>query len=438
MAKKYPNFSATNVINTVSAAVNKVYNYNFPAVTESTFSNFAEQLTLAPDAVRNAWHETLVNLVGLQKVKNARRFESPFRKLRGEDIKTFDVQLLAMDLMRVKNYDPRNDSVDFFEDEPVDIEAQYLTKPLKLQTAVSLVEDELYGALVSEESFLRYIDGIEASLYNTMEMTDVINFKELIKQNIAEGNIRLETAAKPVDQTTALAFSKRLKVLVNDLKAEMAADYNLSHMYTITPDGEGILITDNETGATMDTYALAWAFNKSFVELTENGQGINVKSDSFGDVYALYADREFFEIHNILGFPKTAQQYFGNSLQLKRWLHYWTLYAVSFFSNAIAFIPPASIGITAATLDTPDTIKAFNKGTYGKAIVKTITTASGKYGDKYGTFSISGNNSTKTVIDPVSGKFEIGEDETATSLTVTWTSHLDNTVTANMTLTINQ
>ncbi len=431
------NYNAINVVNTINAAVNKAYQYNLPAVTKQTFANFADQLRAAPEVIQNEWHKTLVNLIGLQKIKNARAYESPFKKLRGEDIRTFDVQLLAMDLVEVKNYDPKNDSVEFFEDEPVNIEAQYLTKPLRLKSSVSIVEEELYGALTSEAAFMRYMDGVERALFNTMEMADVAAFKELITKNIAEGNIYLSAIAKPEDKDTALAFAKALKVDVNDLKAEMTPVCNLAHFYTHTPEGEGVLITDNETGATMDTYVTAWAFNKSFVELSDNGRGISVKSGSFGDVFALYADREFFEIHGIAGFPKVTEQYFGNTLQKKLWLHYWVLYATSLFSNVIAYVPSASIGISAATLDTYDGVTAYDRGADGKIIVKTVTAPSGKIADKFGSFSISGNASSKTVIDEATGRFSIGDDETAATLTVTWTSHLNDNVTATKAITVN-
>lgn len=434
-------FNPVNIVNAVTSAVNKVYTANLPAVNKQNFSDFGKQLAAAPDQVRNAWISTLVNLVGVQKMMNDRAYESPFRALRGDELRAFDLQLLAMDLLNVKNYSPLNDAGDFFEDEPVHIEAQYIQNPVKQKIPVSVVEDELYGALTTEGAFMKYVNGITRVQYNTSEMTDVLNVKTLIKSALDQGLIRLETGTRPVDQATALAFSKKLKVIANDLKSEMTPDFNLSHMYTFTGEGDGVLITDVESMATLDTYVKAWAFHQDFADYFANGRSLTVKDGSFGDVFSLYVDREFFQIHDIIGFPKMTEQYFGNTLQMKRWLHIWRLYAISLFSNAVAFVPAASIGTGYTfTLGTFDGATAYDRGADGKIVVATMTGGTGAF-DRFGTYAITGATDSDTEIDPATGRFHIGSRETGDSnneITVTWTSHLDANKTATLKIGVNQ
>lgn len=445
----YRNMTATNIVNVINSSVNKVFNTSLPAVTAQTFSDMANQLRTAPAQVQNAWHDSLINLVGMQIIKNKRTYESYFRRLHQGEIATFDVQLLMVDLIKARAYTPDADADDFFADEKPDVEAQYANSVLKAKFPVSINEENLYGAFLSQERFMDYMSTIESVLYSSLEMADVEAVEKLINENIAEGNVYIEVGDKPVDQSTALAFTKNLKAVSEDMAVKMSPKYNLSAMNTWTPKDEGIIISDTETKAISETYSLAWAFNKSYLDLEEGGRAITVARDSIADgkVYALYADRLAFEIRNIIGFPKTVSQYFGNTLTLKRWLHYWALYTISFFNNIVAFADSDNVGISAATVALKSGLTALNKGAKDKAIVTSITAASNKIADKFGTWSFNTDTvtSTATTINPVTGELQVGADETGIEIQgytgkyiqVVWTSHLDDQVTADMLIKIN-
>ncbi len=432
------NLTAVNIVNVLTNQVNSVYNTNLPAVTKNTFSAFADQLRAAPDIVRNAWSEGLINLVGVQLVKNRRAYESYFRKLRGEEVRGNDIQLIMTNLLRVRSWKPEADADEFFEDEKADTRAQYVTVNFKGKIPLSVNEEALFAAFVSEERFMSYVDSLVLTMYNTLEMTDVQLVKQLVNTNITEGNIRLEAVDKPTNQAEALALTNRIKAVAGDMAVEMGPGYNLAGTDTFTPAEDGIIFTDTDTRAVLETYALPWAFHEDYLSLEKDGQGIVTKSGAFGPVHTIYADRLAFEIHPVIGFPKMREFYNGSTLTLKRWLHYWAVYAMSFFNNVIAFAPTASIGIEAATIGTLDGSLNANRGGRVVNIVKTITATEGKIADKFGTWTIAGGNSDDTVIGSDSGVLEIGKDETAEYITVTWTSHIDPEVTATQRITINQ
>jgi len=437
MAKK--NLNALNIVNVINKQTNHVYNTNLPAVSKSNFKDMAKELRIAPDVVRNGWHDSLVNLVGLQMAMNKRAFRSYFRELTGREIDTFDVQLLMMDLLEMKAYKPDANADDFFEDVKPDIAAQYGHLNFQGQIPVSLNEESLYGAFISESAFMDYMEMIERTLYSTLEMSDVQLVKELVNQNIKEGNIRLYPIEKPVDRDTALAFTQAVKSTLADMEVEMSRGYNLSGIATWTPREDDIIISGTDVKATTETYSLAWAFNKSFLDLEAEGRAITAKSDAFagGAVYALAGDKFAFQIHPVVGFPKVVSQYFGNTLTNKRWLHYWAMYIMSYFNNMIAFVKPSEVGIESATLALRSGSDAMNRGEKGQVFVDSITAAENKIADKFGTYALTGNNSEDTVIDAESGKIRIARDETAANVTVTWTSHLAEGVTAQKTITIN-
>ena len=452
MAKK---LKAVDVVNAVNNQIKKVYKVNLPAVSETNFADMASALRAVPEQVMNDWQNSLINLVGLQIVKNKRQYESYFRKLHLEPIATFDVQLQMTDLIAAKTYSPNADSADFFADEQPDVKTQYANSVVKLKFPVSINDESLYGAFLSTAAFDSFLNSVEVALWSSLEMADVTIVKDMISKNIEQGNIYLIPLAKPTDQSSALAFTKEMKQIANDMKVEMGGEYNLSGLSTWTPEEDGMIFSDTEVEAVTDVYSLAWAFNKSLLELKKDGQFITMAKDALagGAVYALYADRYAFEIREITGFPKVAQQYFGNTLTSKRWLHYWCLYTMSFFNNVAAFIKPANVGITSATLDTDDGIYALNRGATTWVKVKSIVTPDGKYADKFGQFTIKAYTvddtdpdnpvytevtpADGTMIDVNSGKLIIAPNETADVVQAVWTSHLDATVTATLGITIN-
>lgn len=433
-----------NIVNAINNQVSKRYAVQFPAITENNFSDMADQLSNAAPEILNAWQDTLINLVGLQIVKNKRSYEGYFKNLYKADTPTENIQLLMSDLLDVKTYSPDANATDFFEDAKADIETQYITSTKKTVIPLSENADTLIAAFVNPGAFENLLTGLTSRMYDTLEKFDVEVIKEMINTNIEDGNLYLRPMAAPVDKDTSLAFTKDVKKTSEDMRVDMSNEYNLSGMNTWTPTEDGVLMLTTDVKATAETYNLAQAFNKSYIDLQNAGQAITIPSNGLanGNVYGAYFDRDLLEIRNKTGFPKMASQYFGNTLTMKRWLHNQKVMAVSFFNNGIFYIKPDAIGLTSATLASRDGSTNINRGGKKKLYVKNIEVPTGKYADKFGTWTIaptSGSFSSKdTAIDTYSGKLIVGKDETVESIVATWTSHLDPTKTATITITINQ
>lgn len=432
--------TAVNVVNAINNAVSKRYPVSFPAITVKNFSDMAGQLSALAPEIQNAWQDVFINLVGMQVVKNKRKYEGYFKNLYKPDTATENIQLIMADLLDVKTYSPDADGDDFFEDAKADVETQYVVSTVKTVIPLSTNDVVEAAAFISPEQFEQHMASVVARMFDTLEMFDVTATKELINTNIEDGNLYLKPLAAPVDKDTALAFTKDVKTTSEDMRVEMGTKYNLSGMNTWTPAEDGVLMLTTDAVATSETYNLAWAFNKSYIDLKEKGQAIVIPSDGLagGAVYGGYFDKDMVEIRNKTGFPRVATQFFGNTLTTKRWLHNQKIMALTYFNNGVFYIDPSKVGITSAVLDTRDGSKAVNRGGRKKVYVKSIVTPDGKYGDKYGEYTITGAASKNTVIDQYGGKLVIGKDETATKITVTWTSHLDTKVTSTIDITINQ
>ena len=427
--------------NAVSNYVNSKYNLNYPIVDIDTFKDLGGDFARRPFEEQNKWISVWYDLVVMQKFVNNRAFESYFKKLRKGET-TGQIQLSAVDLIEAKKYTPDADAEDYFEDAKARIETQYLNNIKPLKYALSINSATMQTAFLTPELLMDAYDSQITALNNSAENDDIRLTKGLIEASIEKGNVYIYPLATPKDRDTSLAFTRYVKKFAGDMAVEMQNKYNAGHFYTRTPKEYGLMLTTTDIAAIADVYSLSWMFNKQLSDLREDGLFMEMSSEGLkdGNVYAVYMDTDALQIRNFVGFPRTATEFFGNTLTEKRWLHTKVMYNINFFANMIAFADPSSVGLTAATLKTRNESTNANRGEKITVLVDTITVSDGKIGDKFGTFEISGNTDSTTHIDKNSGYLVIGKNESGTSnkITVKWTSHLNSSITATLEITINQ
>lgn len=432
---------AVGSVNTITKQTNQVAHAQLPFVTVDTFSDFGKQLTIAPDEVRNAWIDNYINMCGLQIILGKRMYESYFKKFYRDPTYTESIQLSMVDAIKAKAYD-KEATARILENEPPRVGVQYIQECLRRQYQVTDIEDMLIASFVSPDSYNSFTDATMTQMYSSMEDDNVVLIKEMLNQNIKEGNVRLYPSTAPNDKDSLLEFLRVVKRIGADWDAERSREYNLAAFRTFSPMSDHYFLTNTDLDALAETYALPWAFNKQFIELRSEGEAVVMGSSALagGHVYSMMFDRDFFQIRDKVNFPKFTSFFNPATLSQNRFLTVMTIMSISFFSNAIAFIDPTVIDDAfTATLDTRDGSDHANLGDYKEVYVKSITTANGKYADKFGKWSITGNTSNDTKIDEDSGELVIGKDETGTSgkITVVWTSHLNNSITATKDITLN-
>ena len=437
MAKK-ANKSAIGIANAITQATNAVSEFQLPFVEKATFSNLGKQLAVAPDAYRNAWYDNLVNLCGLQIVLGKRMYESYFKKLYREATFTESVALYMVDAIKAKAYD-KEATAAILENNPARVGAQYIQTVLRRRYDVSDIEELSISAFNTEGAFLSMIDAVTTQLYSSMEDDNVEMIKELLKANITEGNIRLEPATKPDTQTQLLDFMRVVKRIGSDWAVERSRKYNLAGYRTFSPQNDHYFLMNTDMDALNEVFNLPFSYHKSYLEMKSEGESIVMGSDGLGPVYSMMFDRDFMQVRDKVGFPKFTSFYNDATLSMNRFLHAWTVLSVAYFANAIAFVDPSDVEIVSATLGSRDGSAAMNPGEEKEIYVSAIVAGEGKIADKFGTYSVAGTSTLAagTTIDPDSGVLTVGEGEQNSTLTVTWTSHLDESVTATIAITVN-
>lgn len=431
--------SAIGIVNAITQATNEVAHAQLPFVTAQTFSDFGKQLTVAPDAVRNGWIDNLVNLCGLQIILGKRMYESYFKKLYREATLTENIALYMVDAIKAKAYD-KNATSRILENEPPRVGTQYIQSVLKRQYQVTDIEDLLTAAFTSEGSFLSFMDAVTTQLYSSMEDDNVEMVKAMINANISEGNIRLEPVTQPDTKDDLLGFMRVVKRIGSDWAVERSRKYNLAGYRTFSPKGDHYFLMNTDMDALNEVYNLPFAFNQDYLKMKSEGEAIVMGSDGLGDVYSMMFDRDFFQIRDRVNHPRFTSFFNPATLSQNRFLTCFTVLALSFFSNAVAFVDPTKIAaVVTPTLATRDGSVAANPGEEKEVYVSALEITGDGVFDKFGTWEVKENSSSKTTIDPDSGVLTIGEDETGTEgeITVSWKSHLDASVGASLTITIN-
>ena len=443
MARKN-SLTAVGIVNTITKATNGVAEVTLPFVNKSTFSDFGKQLAMAPEAYQNGWIDNLINLCGMQVILGKRMYESYFKRLYREQTLTENIGLYMVDAIKAKAYD-KEATARILENEPPRIGVQYIQSVLRRQYQVTDVEDLLTSAFTSEGSFMSFMDAVTTQLYSSMEDDNVEMIKEMLNENIKEGNIRIVPIAKPNDQSSLLSFMVEVKKVGADWDAERSREWNLAGFRTFSPIDDHYFLMNTELDALNQTYNLPFAFNKNYLEMRAEGDAIVMGSGALsgGNVYAMMFDRDFFQIRDKVNHPRFTSFFNPATLAQNRFLTCFTVLSIAFFANACAFVAPSAVGIDSATLATRDGSDNADLGTIKEMYVASVTADTGKLADKFGKWSVSGNTSNNTHIDKDSGELYIDANERGTLssgshyLTVTWTSHLDNSVTATKAIKLN-
>lgn len=449
------NYDLIKIVNAVNKKLGGVYAYTFPIVNNKTFGAMAACYRDMPTLVRNAYNEELYNVVTRTDIKKVYQADNPFKAWYGEEIPMSAeggsyTREVAVDQFIPLAYDINSTPESFFASAPPKLKVQYMTNMLRKKYVVTMIDELVEAAFVSVEKFRSFWNTVMERMHADMEEDDKEEIMAALAAVVEYGNIYLIPLTRPTDSQTALQFSTFLETQINDMGFKRRRQWNLAHLSTKSNKNDAILVISGDVISTQNRYNLAWALNKTYLELLERGQLIMTDSEGVAanKVYAMYFSKDFIKVNPALGFPKMKYWENGENLEEKWWLHNWKQVVFSFMENAIAFVEKSDIGIGTMTLMTREDATTVKKGKFLEFTLPDVKpTEEGKLFDSFVTYSMVGNapsgdgvvngfSDPTTTIDPWSGCLYVGKNETATQATVTGTHHLDDTVTATKVITI--
>lgn len=409
------------------------------SVTDNTEALHAiGEFVMQYEAMQNAYLTALVNRIGMTII-TSKMWDNPwsvFKKGRLEFGET--VEEIFVNLAKPHSFDPATAEKEVYKREIPDVRAAFHSMDFQKFYKVTISNDQLRQSFLSWNGITELIAKIVDSLYTGMRYDEYVTMKYMICREMLNGGFyNEETAALTKD--TASDVMTSVRGLVGQLDF-MSSKYNRSGVMTHTPREDLYVIISAANRALIDVDVLAVAFNMDktdflghlievdsfdehdelrLTELFGDDENFKVFTDTektvLGAVIAAMVDKDWWMVFDV--FDTFTQNYNGQGLYWQYFYHVWRIFSASPFANAICVSSNTST-VTAVAV-TP----AEANVTQGANLqMSAAVSGTGMY-DKQITWAASGQASSETNIDPMSGVLNVGKDETVGSeITVTATA----------------
>lgn len=390
------------------------------------------------EAMQNAYLTALVNRIGMTII-TSKMWDNPWSVFKKGHLEFGEtVEEIFVNLAKPHSFDPATAEKEVYKREIPDVRAAFHSMDFQKFYKVTISNDQLRQSFLSWNGITELIAKIVDSLYTGMRYDEYVTMKYMICREMLNGGFyNEETAALTKD--TASDVMTSVRGLVGQLDF-MSSKYNRSGVMTHTPREDLYVIISAANRALIDVDVLAVAFNMDktdflghlievdsfdehdelrLTELFGDDENFKVFTDTektvLGAVIAAMVDKDWWMVFDV--FDTFTQNYNGQGLYWQYFYHVWRIFSASPFANAICVSSNTST-VTAVAV-TP----AKANVTQGANLQMTAAvTGTGMY-DKQITWAASGQASTETNIDPMSGVLHVGKDETAGSeITVTATA----------------
>lgn len=362
------------------------------------------------------------------------------------------VEEIFVNLAKPHSYDPVTAQSEVFKREIPDIRAAFHTMNYQKFYKDTIQNDQLRQAFLSWNGITDLIARIVDSMYTGQNYDEYCVMKYMVSRAILNGDVAYKAVPSVFSTADDIVYAARS---ISTDFTFLKTNYNRAGVYNSCLRDDQYIIISADMEALVDVGVLARAFNMEYADFL--GHVIIVDSFSqhdtarlaelfandstytpftsgditaLGNIAAIIVDRDWWMVFDNL--TQNTELYNGEGLYWQYWLHAWKTFSISPFANACAIV--SSVGsITSVTVSPSTATMAPN----GSATFTAAVAKSGLVSDAVA-WSITGQTSAETHIDPYSGILYLGADETGTSSTITVkaTSIVDSTAYGTSTVTV--
>lgn len=339
----------TEILNTIRANASSTYQERIPEATQTNLE--AIRYAMIDDnniMVANEFMTTLLNKL-VKSVVHTKLFTNPLKGLKKGTKPLGDtIEEIYNNFLKGETFD--SEGSELLKRKLPDTKTVYHRMNYKMQYPVTVTREALSKAFMSYDALESYITNVINTLYNSAELDEFINIKQLIKSALEKSAMKVVTldSDPAVDgEQAGKDFIKSVKT-ISELMVFPSADYNAylsaqktdkKAITTFSRKNEQVLIIDAATNTSVSIDVLASLFNMSVAEFNDTKKiVIDVFPDE--DVRACLVDEQFFQIFDDL-FTITSF-YNGKGLYTNYYLNVWQTLAYSILVNAVAFKVPAT------------------------------------------------------------------------------------------------
>lgn len=330
------------VLNTIWDNASADYQERIPQATRDNLESIRYAMIDGDNVmVANEFMNTLLNKL-VKSVVHTKLFSNPLKSLKQGTKPLGDtIEEIYNNFLKGVEYD--SEGADLLNRNLPDTKTVYHRMNYQMQYPITVNREQLSKAFMSYDALNSFISNIINSLYNSAELDEFTNMKQLFSSALTKNAMKTVEIADPLlSKENGQEFIKTVKT-VSGLMSFPSEDWNgyltaqstdTLPIKTFSRKNEQILILDTATDTSVSVDVLATTFNMSVSEFNDTRKiVIDVFPDK--DVRAVLVDESFFQVYDDL-FNITSF-YNGKGLYTNYYLNVWQTLAYSILVNAVAF-----------------------------------------------------------------------------------------------------
>ena len=334
-----------NLMNTIRANASTVYQDRIPEANRNNMEEIRFAMLDSDNVmVANEFMSTILNKI-VKTMVHSKLFSNPLKSLK-KGKKPLGDTIEEIFTNFTKGNVPDQTGAGLLKRTLPDTKTVYHRMNYKMQYPVTVDRARLEKAFQSYESLESYITSIINSLYNSAELDEFVNTKQLFKSAIDNNAMVVIEVADPLKEgeeevngkayiKTVKTTSKLMKYPSTEFNSYLTAQgTDTKPIITFSRPEEQILILDEATDTGVSVDVLASLFNMTVAEFNDTRK-ITIDAFPDPDMRGVLVDEAFFQIYDDL-FMITSF-FNAEGIYTNYYLNVWQTMAYSILVNAVAF-----------------------------------------------------------------------------------------------------
>lgn len=336
------------LLNTIRDNASTTYQERVPEATRTNMEDIRALMIDEDPVVANEFMKTLLNGFVKRYVHN-KLFTNPLKGLKKGSKPLGDtIEEVYNNFIKGQPFDGSGNSTALLGRTLPDTKSVYHRMNYKMKYPVTISRELLSKAFRSYDALDSYVASVINTLYNSAELDEFINMKQLIKDALDKSALIEITVADPLtSEANGKKFIKEVKT-TSGLMAFPSDSFNsytkvqstdTKPIITFSKKSEQVLILDTATDTSVSVDVLASLFNMSVAEFNDTRK---IVIDSFPDarIRAALVDEQFFQVFDDLITIRSFNN--GESLYDNYWFHVWQTVSYSTLVNGVVFAVEAT------------------------------------------------------------------------------------------------
>lgn len=330
------------VLNTIRDNASQTYQDRIPEATRTNLESIQEAILNGDNVqVANEFMTTLLNKI-VKSVVHTKRFANPLKALKSGTKPIGDtIEEIYANFIKANVADQTGAKL--LERNLPDTKVAYHRMNYSTQYPITIDRKRLAKAFTSYDNLNAYVNSIINQLYNSAELDEFVNMKQLIKTALTCGAVKEVEVADPTEsEANAKAFIKAVKLVSEDMVFPSdrwngyltAQTKDTKPIITFSRKDEQVLILDSATNVSVNVDVLASLFNMSVAEFNDTKK-IIIDAFPDPDIYGFLCDKEFFQVFD--DFYGITEFFNGQGVYTNYWLNVDQTMSFSPLVNAVCF-----------------------------------------------------------------------------------------------------